>query len=225
MNKLSKICMSLLLFMLIVSVILGLFTKKSFVSINENEAVVEQHILNVNADVVNELNYEKIIKNLEKAKVAFVVTAIESEVIHQATKTVANVDKVLKGDKELTGKDIVLYDDNYISYRRETNKYTYRCMSNISNSMQPNKTYLIFADKIDYSELYAETLIYERFKVNTDYVIYSFPLDTVIEPIEVKDKLTYGDIKNYDYICFNEESADKLEQIKNSVLDEYLTEK
>lgn len=225
MNKLSKICISILLFMLIVSAIFGLFTKKSFVSINENEAVVEQHIINVNDSVINKLSYEKIIKNLEKAEVSFVVTAIENEFIHQATKTVATVDKVIKGNKSLVEKTIILYDDNYISYKKETNTYTYRCMSNMSNSLQPNKTYLVFADAIDYSEIYKETLPCEEFKLNTDYVIYSFPIDTTIEPIENKGKLTYNDIKNYDYICFTKKNASKLEKIKNSVLDKFLTEK
>ena len=52
--------------------------------------------------------------------------------------------------------------------------------------------------------------------------MYYFPIDEKIIPIDYKDNLTYADVKNYDYLCFTKESANKLEEIKLEVLNKYL---
>ena len=224
MNKLSKICAMLIVLILLMSAAFGVVTKNSYKEFEEDVALVDKLIIENSESWIKHIEGKKVKKQLKKLGYIFLVTATSSERVFRGTKTILNVERVIKGDINYSEKTIALYESAFTNYSKVTEVFLFRSMNNLSIGMQPGRRYLVFADKVEYAQEYKETLPYDEFIVDWDYYMYYFPIDSQIKPIEPKDNLTYGDIKNFDYICFNEKDADKLERIKNSVLDEYLNE-
>lgn len=224
MNKLSKICSLLICIMLLFAIAIGVMTRLSYKTFDYSKAVLNQQNVEVNTEVISRLSIKKVQRKLNKTDVVFVVIAKEKEQSYKSIRTLVDVQKVIKGNEELVGQTVSIYETSFIDYQKQTGNLSFRSMNNLSIGMQPGRRYLVFADKVEYAQEYKETLPYDEFIVDWDYYMYYFPIDSQIKPIEPKDNLTYGDIKNFDYICFNEKDADKLERIKNSVLDEYLNE-
>lgn len=129
---------------------------------------------------------------------------------------------MVKGEQSYVGQDIAIYEACFMDYYDQINSLFFRSMNSLNIPMVVGKTYLVFSDKIDYAEEYTETLECDEFTVDWGYYMYSFPLDMKIESITYKDGLTYKEIKDKCYICYTQEGADKLEIIKEKILDEYI---
>lgn len=218
--NIGNLCLAVTLVAIVFAVIFGIITRHSYkVFDNYDEAIVET---TDNQSRIDDINYKRIKRQLDKMKYAFVIEVTKSEQTYQRTKTYGTVKKVVKGEQSYVGQDIAIYEACFMDYYDQIDSLFFRSMNSLSIPMVVGKTYLVFGDKIDYAEEYTETLECDEFIVDWGYYMYSFPLDMKIESITYKDGLTYKEIKDKCYICYTQEGADKLEIIKEKILDEYI---
>lgn len=69
--------------------------------------------------------------------------------------------------------------------------------------MQLNQQYLVFANKMEYSDSYQKTLMSDEYIVDINYSLYSFSIDDKLNYIDFTEAASYGDIKQYDYFCYS----------------------
>lgn len=218
--NIGKLSLIVTLAAIIFAVVFGLITRNSYKTFDSyDEAIVET---TDNEFTIDYISYKKVKKQLDKMSYAFVIEVQKAQLTYQSTKTFGTVKEVIKGDESYKGQNIAIYEPCFMSYYDQIQELYFRSMNGLSIPMQTGKTYLVFAEKIDYAPEYAQTLECDEFKVDWDYFMYSFPLETEIECITYKDGLTFGEIKNKSYICYTEQDAEKLEKIKNKVLKEYI---
>ena len=222
MDKIKRLSVCVVYFSVVFSVILGIITRSSYKDINPYDVPLHTHIIDCCDSVIKDLSISKMQNKLKRMKNVFIVTVNEKEFVYRSIKSIMTVEEVIKGGKELEGKKISMYEVSFIDYNKDIKQFLYRIMNNISIGMQQGKRYLVFADKVSYAEKYEKTLPYNEFIIDWDYYMYYFPIDEKIIPLDYKDNLTYADVKNYDYLCFTKESANKLEKIKLEVLNKYL---
>lgn len=222
--KLHKTLTIIVIFFLIMSIVLGICTRNSYKYYDSHIAMVKLNP-NISDDLISDITAKNLLAELDNQDVILIVSIINNKNIHQGTKTTATVNKVIKGNLDITGTQIIIYEPNFMYYNKATNKYEYYYVNNINNLMQPGKEYLVFLDEIHYSKAYTETLERKEFKVDIDLQLYSFPLYKSIEFINKNNKedLTYNDVRNYDYFCYNEKKKTKLESLINTILDTYNT--
>lgn len=221
-TNINKLCLAVLIVALVFAVIFGAITRHSYKSFDSYDEAIVETTNSGSKNTINALSYKKVKKQLDKIKYAFVIEVKESEAAFYATKTYGTVKTVVKGDKDYEGKDIAVYETCYMDYNKNLNTLYFQSMNNLNMPMKEGETYLVFATKIDYAKEYADTLSCDEFKTDVSYSMYSFPLDARVESVTYKEGITFGDIKNCSYICFDEQDADKLEKIKNMILSDYL---
>lgn len=222
MSNVHKISITVISLSLILAVVFGLVTRNSYKYFDPLDAVVE-NIEDVVEKVINSrVDSEMVFEQLNTADYAFIVTVKSSEFMYQATKTTVYIDKVLKGDTASLNKTVYLYEPNFIYNIRGSDECYYYFLNYINNLMQPDKQYLVFADRVEYSDSYQKTLENYEYQVEVDFELYSFPLEGEIKCIEPKGNMTYADVKSYDYFCYTQEQKDILENIRAEVFDKYL---
>lgn len=221
MTKTYKFAISVISVSLVVAVIFGVLTRSSYKHLDINNAVFSvEEALELATQNINEFSSQNILSELENEQAVFVVTVTKSENIYQCTKTTAIVDKVIKGDKAILNKSIVIYEPNFIYYYHEQQHYY--LANTLNNVMQVNKQYLLFVDKMKYTNAYQATLNNTEYIVDIDLHLYSFPINNPINYIKADDVSTYRDVKSYDYFCYSEEQRSILEKITLDVLNAYL---
>lgn len=221
MNKLHKILMITLSFLLMFAVILGCFTKNSYKNIDVNTAIYTPHP-DTSQRLINSLDTQLTLKELNKCDSAFLVTVKNSENIHEGTRTTVFVDKVLRGYNEYTNRNIVIYEPNFISYDKKNQKSFYYAINHINNLMQPEKKYLVFCNEKKYSDSFQNTLIHPEFLVDIKMHLYSFPIDNEILAIKQKNDMQYRDVKKNSYFCYSETEKNIINDIVSNVLSEYI---
>lgn len=222
MSNVHKISIAVISLSLILAVVFGLITKNSYKYFDPLDAVVLNTEDIVDEVMCSRIDSEIILEQLKSADYVFIATVKGSENIHEATKTTIYIDKVLKGDTASLNKTVYLYEPNFIYNLKGSDECNYYSLNHIDNLMQPDKQYLVFADRVDYSDSYQKTLDNYEYQVEIDFEIYSFPLEGEIECIEPKDNMTYADVKSYDYFCYTQEQKEILEEIRAEVFDRYL---
>ena len=110
MNKLSKICAMLIVLILLMSAAFGVVTKNSYKEFEEDAALVDKLIIENSESWIKHIEGKKVQKQLKKVGYIFLVTATSSERVFRGTKTILNVERVIKGDINYSEKTIALYD-------------------------------------------------------------------------------------------------------------------
>lgn len=225
MSKLQKISLSIICFSIVFAVVLGIATRFSYKDIDFEKAEF-LYTPEISAEIIENLSAENVIQAAEKCDAAFVATVKSSEISHEISKATVFVDMVVKGSENLAGREIIIYSYPHFLYKDYSEKILTLYIG-CNNLIQEGKQYLIFADKVEYAKEYEETLKMPEYIVNnqTDH-LYSFPLDGYRkEYITYFENIHYSDIAKYDYICFTEEEANKLDGIRTEVLNYFLNEK
>ncbi len=221
MSKTHKISFLIIVFSLIIAIIFGIITRNSYKYLDLDNAVFAANS-DYTEEIVSKLNSQSIINQLDKANSAFVVTVKSSENIRQCTKTTVTVEKVIKGDDEVVNSDIVIYEPNFIYYNKASKEPYYYWVNHLNNLMQIDEQYLVFANKMEYSDSYQNTLDNSEYLVNIGWLLYSFPIHNEIEYIECNEITDYGNVKTSDYFCYTEKQKNILEEIRIKVLEKYL---
>lgn len=224
MTKAHKISFTIIAVTLSVACLIGIATRLSYKQSDSDEAIYYSYNKQSNITVVEELNEKQVLYDLKNAESVFVVTVKKSERNYDTTKTTVHVNQVIKGDQNELDNDIVIYEANFFSYAKAIKQLYYYPINHINNLMQPDKEYLVFCEKIDYAESYQKTLVNTEYIVEWEWSLYSFPLEYEPNHISLNsdENMKYKDFKDYDYICFNEKDAKKIDNIRKKVIAEYL---
>lgn len=224
MTKAHKISLIIISVTLSVACLIGITTRLSYKYIDSDEAIYYSHNKQSNIAVFEKLNKKQVSHDLKNAESVFVVTVKKSERNYNTTKATAQVNRVIKGDQNEFNNEIVIYEANFLDYSKTTKQLYYYPINHVNNLMQVDKEYLVFCEKIDYAESYKNALPNTEYIVEWDWSLYSFPLEYEAAYMDVNsdEDLRYKDFKDYDYICFNEKDAKKIDEIRKDILDEYL---
>lgn len=222
MNKINKISFAIISLALVFAISLGVATRLSYKEIDYKKAECMYSPEN-SKTVVEGLSVQGVLNSLEDYEYAFIVTVKESETSYETNKATALVKETIKGSNNYSGKEIVIYEPQYFLYKDESEQVL-SLYTGVNNIMQKNKQYLVFANKINYAPEYESTLTADEFKLNSGFdSIYSFPIDGYsAEYISPKETIMYTDITGFDYICYSQEEAEKIEEIYNTVLNNYI---
>lgn len=225
MSKIHKISVAVMCLALAFAIILGVATRNSYRYFDRDNGVVTKEI-KYTKKYLDKLTVEKLIEELKKVEFAFVVTVNDSENIYESTKVTAVIDEIIKGDGEQVGNTIIIHEPNFFWYTKRSDENSYYYMNYVNNLMQKGKQYLVFVDKVEFSEAFQKTLKYTEYAVEVEGSLYAFPLNSYVEVISPEPReVAYKEIKQYDYFCYSEADGEKLNEIKNSVLEYFLTEK
>lgn len=133
---------------------------------------------------------------------------------HMSTLSTVDVIEVYEGDASLAGKQVDVFETNYFDPSGK-----YRNIGPI-NLMQKGKEYYVFLMSCNYSPEYQEKLERLRF---ADYLLNCSVVPVNITNEEIIDpdtpNLTYGKVKHYDYLFFNENSRRNLAQVRENLLE------
>lgn len=221
MSKTHKISFLIIIFSIIIAIIFGIITRSSYKYLDLDNAVFFANS-DYSEEALSNLDSQKVLNQLSKANSVFVVKVKNSENIHQCTKATVSVEKVIKGDNEVLNSDVVIYEPNFIYYDKNSKEGNYFSVNTLNNQMQPNKQYLVFANKKVYSDSYQNTLDHFEYLVNIDWSLYSFPINNEIDYIQSNQITNYGNVKTYDYFCYTQKQRNILEEIRNNVLEKYI---
>lgn len=225
MSVIHKISIAVMCFAMVFAVTLGVATRNSYQYFDRDKGVVTKEIKYTNKQI-DELTVEKLVKKLKKVEFAFVVTVNDSENICESTKVTAVINEIIQGDGEQVGNTIVIHEPNFFWYTKRSGENSYYYVNYVNNIMQENKQYLVFVDKVEFSEAFQKTLKHTEYAVEVEDFLYAFPLNSTVNAIQSEPKeVTYNEIKEYDYFCYNKADAEKLNEIKNEVLEYFLAEK
>lgn len=224
MNKAQKISVSIISLSIAFAVILGIAARISYKDIDLQKAEFF-YTPETSAEVVAHLSEQSVINIAEQYDAAFIATVKSNEISYQISKATVYIDRVVKGDGNLSGREIVIYSYPYFLYK-DTGKEVLTLYIGCNNLMQEGKQYLVFANKVDYGKEYEEALEMPEYIVNQGSdSLYSFPIDDYRkEYINYSADMHCSDIAKYDYICFTEEEAEKIDEIRTAVLDHFLNE-
>lgn len=221
--KVYKVSVSIISVSLIFAVIFGIATRNSYARLDGDKAVFSvDESLDLSKETIKGLNSQKVIKDLKEADSVFVVTVKNSEKIYECTKTAVTVDRVIKGDESILKSNVIIYEPNFNYYPKNPKQQCYYFVNCLNNLMQENKQYLVFANKIKYSDSFQKTLDSYEYLVNIDWPLYSFPIDNEIKCINSDKVEFYEDVKHYDYFCYSDNQKNILEKIRTDVLNKYL---
>ncbi len=220
MSKIHKISFSAIIVSLFFSIVLGVVTRNSYKYPDRDEGVI---LLDseYSEEQIESLNAQWLIGKLEKNECVFVVSIKSSENIHESTKVVAVVEKTIKGNEEI-GEEIIIHEPNFFRYNKNSDELSYFCVNWVNNLMSVGKQYLVFVNKVEFSNAYQQTLLRNEYVVPVSQSLYSFPINDTIKYMNFDGVQKYNSVKDYNYFCYSEANAEKLNEIKNEVLEYFL---
>ena len=210
-----------------IGVAFGFFTRINYSHLSVQAAAYENAIIEFGEDeafyideMSNKTKPEDAISILDEYPYAFLVECEKTEHCFECTKYIVKVDKVIKGDNDETGNNIVLYqwvwfeksDENQLSFNSP----------DYSLPLIENKKYLVFAEKRDYCNEYQRTLKYNEYSiplrgpVPTAYII-----NDVQNRYIISSDNTYSSISDMYYLCFSKESLKDINSLSDYVIKHY----
>ncbi len=164
-------------------------------------------------------------KNLKSSQTIVVAKFTgDRQSTHYATLSTVEVERVIKGDSSLKGKQINVYENNALSADR---RKMYLRNFTPNNFFEKDKSYLIFTNKLD--DYDGE---YKRIKnikndeyAMTDYYLSCFCIDETDSQILDCNKENIIDYKDYsgsEFIVFSEKQKEQIYKFKSKILKEYL---
>lgn len=229
MKKVKIVLLCVTAAFLVFAVTLGVATRNSYKELKSYDDVefdVPEFEMRLNS-LFEHFDEKEVLAGLKEYDSVFLVTPQEHIRVAYATQTVVHVDKVIKGDDEVKDTSIIIYDDGYISYSKNIQTFYFsNSESPVNNIMQIGKSYLLFCTRQNYHPEFEKRLKYKEYYLSIDNpTMYYFPLNFNKKYINKKEVNNYGDVKDYDYICFTKEQADTIEKLVKRVLKTYLEEK
>lgn len=200
---------------IVVSVILGIATRRSFRSAPTDVASLSDY----RVEMVSSESLEDINARLDNAEfVARIVFTGERIHSYQSMLSTVTVLEVYKGDQSYTGKTMPMFEVNHFNA-----EYHYYRNFSYANLILPDREYLAFC-KIIENPYDKENPV--RLGPANDLGLSVFRLDENSDVIFDVEKarnreLTYGDTLSSEFICFSQEQLDAVLRLKQKYLDKY----
>lgn len=132
---------------------------------------------------------------------------------YMSSLSTVDVLEVYKGDASLVGKQVDVFETNYFE---PTGYYCNMCCVNL---MKDGGIYYVLLKSTQYMPEYQAKLERLRF---SDYLACCsvIPVEITLEtPITNTSALTYGKIKDYDYIFFSKKDAQMVREVREGVME------
>lgn len=200
---------------IVVSVILGIATRRSFRSAPTDVASLSDY----RVEMVSSESLEDINARLDNAEfVARIVFTGERIHSYQSMLSTVTVLEVYKGDQSYTGKTMPMFEVNHFNA-----EYHYYRNFSYANLMLPDREYLAFC-KIIENPYDKENPV--RLGPANDLGLSVFRLeensDVIFDVEKARNReLTYGDTLSSEFICFSQEQLDAVLRLKQKYLDKY----
>lgn len=223
MKKIKTFTFSFIAVLLVIASVFGLITRKSYKRVSDIDSATYQidDINYIDEEYERAINTKLFNRALVESENIFVVTVQKSDYLYHGSNTLVTVDMVIKGEKDVFGGNVIIHEPNSFYCADDGNDH-YSNSNAINNLMQAGKSYLVFCNRIVYHPKFQARLDCAEFKPDDNLPLYSFPLEYEEKYIDINKAKTFKDIKQYDYICFNEEQCRKLSEVREEVLNEYL---
>lgn len=226
-SKIQKATLTVVSVLCVIAVAFGIYNKTTFNTITRDKnafdnAKLDDYSFTIDAD--NEYNenidFSILNNDLECADTVLVCTVKELSNQYECLKYDLTVDKVVKGNSVNAGEEIVFYEYSHFIIN-DNNELQYFKTANNNFPLIEGKQYLIFANQMQYEEEYAKTLAKKEFRIS-DAKISTFCIDDAEVKYFSPNVKTFKEVKEFEYICFSENGAENLTQLKQDVLDYYL---
>ena len=200
---------------IVVSVILGIATRRSFRSAPTDVASLSDY----RVEMVSSESLEDINARLDNAEfVARIVFTGERIHSYQSMLSTVTVLEVYKGDQSYTGKTMPMFEVNHFNA-----EYHYYRNFSYANLILPDREYLAFC-KIIENPYDKENPV--RLGPANDLGLSVFRLeensDVIFDVEKARNReLTYGDTLSSEFICFSQEQLDAVLRLKQKYLDKY----
>lgn len=213
---------------ILLTVIFAIVTKNSFGYSSQSETEIanakvsiSQDLLNQNREIYTSVDYDTAIGELKMTDYIFLVECIDMEICYNCIKYNMNVIKTIKGDTDETSKDIVLYQLSVFDFSNDTVTFT---SADNTIPLKSGDKYLIFASKRDYYKDYQNSLDKNEYSLSLTGM---FPTAIVVDKtqdefINYTETMTYSQLENYYYICFDKESLDNINRTANQIIEHYI---
>lgn len=157
---------------------------------------------------------------LKNADSVFICTVEDTANQYECLKHNIKIDRVIRGGSIQAGGRAVLYEYHTFCLDASGNLVFSASVTN-NVPLQNGRQYLVFAEDMNYEQGYKDTLLCPEFRVFSAEVSTFCLGGDQTEPIDINVK-TYGEIKDYEYICFSEKGLKTLNSIKRDIIDMYL---
>ncbi len=200
---------------IVVSVILGIATRRSFRSAPTDVASLSDY----RVEMVSSESLEDINARLDNAEfVARIVFTGERIHSYQSMLSTVTVLEVYKGDQSYTGKTMPMFEVNHFNA-----EYHYYRNFSYANLILPDREYLAFC-KIIENPYDKENPV--RLGPANDLGLSVFRLeensDVIFDVEKARNReLTYGDTLSSEFICFSQKQLDAVLRLKQKYLDKY----
>lgn len=233
----KKISVTFIVILFISSLILGFITKSSFSdsfldSENRNNAIVSSRKTDVisyqpdkKPDEENEITgVDTIAYELLNSDIIVEAEAVEeAKFLHQASLSTLKVKHVYKGDiKE--GMLFDFYQPIFFSTSTGNNDMLFLTNMSFFNLMQAGKTYIVFANKRDLSEIYEKTIekkVYKFVNINISWFLKEMTNPPILSENE-NNIITYGEIKDNEFMCFSNKQRESINNFKRSIMKDII---
>jgi len=141
-------------------------------------------------------------------------------------KSTVNINKVYKGDEDILGKDIYVYE-KFSVFKFPSHPAYDNCLTKYYNLMQTGNRYILFLSSRKFPENYKYSEEESKtYLIVNDYLgKYSLNPDEQLKLLSVNketDIVLYKDIANYEILTCSQALLDQYSQWKKNVLDKYL---
>lgn len=204
--------------MLTGSVVLGICTRVSYDKRSQDPTTYDNAPLQfINTD--SSVDAESAFRAMKKSSHIMVVELRSSKQAYMDTESTVQVQQVLKGENVQPGDQITIFEK--LSFSFDGASFSYRNYA-YSNRMLPGERYLVFVSERELDPAYKERLPRLQF-LPDDVVFVPFlkicPLQTTCLTADPAPK--YGDVKNAEFLCFDQATLDALNQLKELAFHEY----
>lgn len=226
-SKIHKTTLTVVSILFVIAIAFGIYNKTTFNTIAQDESAFDQAKLDdysftMDSDIEysENINFSILKTDLDYADTILICTVNEMSNQYECLKYDLTVNKVVKGNSVKTGEQIVFYEYSHFIIN-DNNELQYFKTANNNFPLIENKQYLVFANRMQYEEEYANTLAKKEFRIS-DAKISTFCIDDAEVKYFSSNVKTFKEVKDFEYICFSQKGAENLTKLKEDVFDYYL---
>lgn len=217
----KRVCVACMLLFISGAVVFGILTKSSYDRRSQDPNNYHSAPIAMMTDNIA-FDTKKITEQLISASYVLRVKPIHSEPAHLDRKTTLKVLEVYCGEGLNPNSEIVFYETNSFGlFNDDIFSYINYLTCNI---MLPEEEYLLFANEKEYHPDYQKRLTTREFVPVSKTPVSWFkiaPSQTAVLQADQKNPPTYGQTKDYEFICFSQQQLDTLNDMKKSLFTQY----
>ncbi|MCH5316583.1 MAG: hypothetical protein J1E05_01285 [Eubacterium sp.] len=229
LSKNQKSTLIVFIILIVFGIALGIATRLSYSRLSLNEEAYNDAKLSFTPQYANETDENIMGYSVEGAKYElenicdyiFEIRCLDVEHCFETTKYNVEVLKTVKGDIDESGKNIVIYHGSFFCENSDNSMVFYNI--DYSIPLKPGKSYLVFVNKMNYTDVYQDTLESNEYYLEV-FVCHpvSYALDEIQSTyIDIERDKAFSSLEDKSYICFSQEALDHINQFTTEMIEYY----